>query len=127
MKVARAVVPVLLSAAIAAVVGCSKQEPTPSAPVATKQAVAPAAPAASTAAAKSDAASLIDKARSLITDKKYSEASDLLKRLSSMKLTPEQKKLVDDLMAQAQKAIAGVSGATRSATDAAGGMLGGNK
>ena len=76
--------------------------------------------AASSASESAD--SLIDKAKSLMGDSKYSEAMDLLKRLSSMELTPEQKKLVDDLMAQAQKALAGT--AASDAAKSVGGLLG---
>ena len=67
---------------------------------------------------------MIDKAKSLIADNKYSEAMDLLKKLSSMQLTPEQKKLVDDLMAQAQKAMAGAAASERhpEGPDAVGGI-----
>lgn len=79
------------------------------------------------AAASSDQAqSLIDKVKTLIAEKKYSEAATTLKELSALKLTPEQQKLVDDLKAQLQKALASTAAddATKKATDAAGGLLG---
>jgi hypothetical protein len=70
---------------------------------------------------------MIDKASSLVTANKYSEAMDLLKKLSSMQLTPKQKKMVDYLTAQVQKAMTGAatSDASQKASDAVGGMLGG--
>ena len=116
--------------------GCSKQESStppqaPEAPTAAPKATAEvqkqaeaAQSAAQTAAsaASSQAQSMIDQAKSLIADNKYAEAADLLKRLSSMQLTPEQKKLVDDLMAQVQKAMAGA--AASDATKSVGGLLG---
>ena len=118
---------------------CSKQESStpPQAPEAPKPAAEAPKPAAEVqkqadtaqsaaqtadTSASSDAQSMIDTAKSLIADNKYSEAMDLLKRLSSMQLTPEQKKLVDDLMAQAQKAMAGA--AASDATKSVGGLLG---
>jgi hypothetical protein len=138
MKIAGSIVVIALCAGL--LTACSKQEsqpaatPGPEAPEATAEvqkqveAVKPAAQQAASSVA-SEAQSMIDKAKSLIADNKYSEAMDLLKRLSSMELTPEQKKLVDDLMAQVQNAMAGAaaSEATKKARDAVGGMLGGNQ
>jgi hypothetical protein len=100
------------------VAGCGQQE--------TK---APAAPAANTAPAAADmkaaatkavdqakqagtqmaadlsaqAQGMIDKAKSLIGEKKYQEAITSLQQVAMSKITPEQKKTVDDLIAQAQK------------------------
>jgi hypothetical protein len=141
MRIVRLLSAITLCASL--LIACSKQETsTPQAPETTKPAAegaatemqksaetaAPAAQEAATAAT-SEAQSMIDKAKALVADSKYSEAMDLLKKLSSMQLTPEQKQLVDDLTAQVQKAMAGAaaSSATQKAQDAAGGMLGGNK
>lgn len=100
------------------VAGCGKQE-----------ASAPAAPAANTAPAAADmkavaakaaeqtkqaatemtanlsaqAQGMIDKAKGLIGEKKYQEAITSLQQVAASKITPEQKKVVDDLIAQAQK------------------------
>jgi outer membrane PBP1 activator LpoA protein len=133
MKLLRTTLPVLLSAAVTLAAGCSKQEEAPSTPkevtapaVAPKPAEAQKAVQDAAASASTQASGLIDQAKSLIADQKYTEAMDVLKRLSSMKLTPEQQQLVDDLKAQAQKALAGAaaSDASKKASDAVGGLLG---
>ncbi len=114
-------------------VACSKQEsqtPAPTTQPAAEQiqnqaeAAAPAAQNAATATA-SEAQGLIDKVQGYVTDSKYSDAANLLKELSSMKLTPEQQKLVNDLTAQVQKSMAdaAASDAQKKATDAVGGLL----
>jgi hypothetical protein len=142
MKITGSVVAITLCAAL--LTACSKQEsqpptsapPSPAAetPKAAAEIQKQTEAAQSTAqqaagSAASTAQSMIDKAKALIADNKYSEAMDLLKRLSSMQLTPEQKKLVDDLMAQAQQAMPGAAAAeaTQKAKNAIGGMLGGSQ
>ena len=129
--------PIQLVAALALGVGlvaCSKQESQtpastaqPAAENIQKQAEA-AAPAAQSAVAEtaSQAQGLISKVQGYIADSKYSDAVNVLKELSSMKLTSEQQKLVNDLTAQVQKAMASAaaSDASKKATDAVGGMLG---
>src|SRR5215218_860977 len=47
-------------------------------------------------AMKAEAQTLIDKAKSLVTDKKYEDALNSLKELSNLSLSPEQQKTVDD-------------------------------
>ena len=84
------------------------------------QAEAEATAAAS--AASSQAQALIDRAKALVTDQKYQEALTTLQQLASVQLTPEQQKLVDDLKAQIQTALA-----KKAASDALGGVLGGKK
>jgi ElaB/YqjD/DUF883 family membrane-anchored ribosome-binding protein len=68
---------------------------------------------------------LVQQAKSYISEKKYQEAATILQQISSLKLTPEQQKLYDDLKAQVQKALA--SQATQDATKAVGNILGGKK
>jgi hypothetical protein len=141
MKLRSSVLIVAVCAGLLA--GCGKQEtqpPTPTAPPVaetpkaaaemqkTAEAIPPAAQQAASSIAEG-AQGMIDKAKALIADSKYSEAMDLLKRLSSMQLTPEQRKLVDDLMAQVEQAMPGAAAAeaTQKARNAVGGMLGGNQ
>ena len=103
------------------VAGCGKQEtaaPASAAPAAT---TAPAAAKDMQAAAgkmvdqskavagqlsadlSKQAQGMIDKAKGLIGEKKYQEALTSLQQLAVSKITPEQKKTVDDLIAQVQK------------------------
>ena len=77
---------------------------------------------AATSAASGQAQALIDKAKALVTDQKYQDALTTLQQLASVQLTPEQQKLVDDLKAQIQTALA-----KKTASDALGGVLGGKK
>jgi len=49
---------------------------------------------------------LIDKAKSLIAESKFSDASDVLQQLTGKSLTSEQQKIVDGLKEQIQKALA---------------------
>ena len=102
--------------------GCGKQEtkaPAPAAP-APVAATAPDAKAVQATAEKmmdqgkaaagqlsadlsKQAQGMIDKAKGLIGEKKYQEALTSLQQLAVSKITPEQKKTVDDLIAQVQK------------------------
>ena len=84
-------------------------------------AVTPEAPPAATAIID-QAQSQIDKVKSLLADKKYTEALTALKELSAMKLTPDQQTMVDGLKAQVEKAMQ--AEATSDATKSVGGMLG---
>ena len=66
---------------------------------------------------------LIDTAKRLTSENKWSEALKTLNELANVKLTPEQQKLVESLKAQAQKQIEAM--ATKKATDEAGKAVGG--
>jgi len=103
------------------------EAPAPSETPKTTEAPAPAVAAApeaapTAAAATSEADGLIDKVKSLIADKNYTEATNVLKELGALKLTPEQQKVVDDLKAQIESALQ--AQATSEATKSVGGMLG---
>lgn len=77
------------------------------------------------AAAKDSAASgvqaLIDKAKALVGEGKYEDASRSLQQLAGQTLTVEQQKLVDGLKEQIQKALA--SRATGEAATSVGNLL----
>ncbi len=119
--------------------GCGKQDAstTPTTTDASKaatEAAKPAATAAETAKAAvtavateaaSQADDLLKKAKSLADAQKYQDAANILQQLSSLKLTPEQQKLVDDLKALIQKALA--KEAAAQGTKAVGDLLGGKK
>lgn len=117
-----------LAAAFAfGLVGCNKNEPTTTATddankAASSDAAAQATNAATevtnaavqatNAAATMNAADngkvqeLIDTAKGLVADGKFSDASSLLQQLAGQSLTDVQQKLVDDLKDQIQKALA---------------------
>lgn len=147
MKTTQRLPAAAICAAAAMLIGCGKTEQ--SAPAAASEAPksvqeAPATPAqppqaapqlslpsveeaktAVTAPAESEAQSLIEKAQGLIAQNKYSDALNVLNQLASLKLTPEQQKLVDDLKAQVQKAMANEAAA--GAGKAIGNVLGGGQ
>lgn len=135
--------PLVLGAALLLVNGCSKSESEPPKPEqpetgaaptlgadAIKRATATAETVRDTAREATDQASnraqeLITQARGLVDAKKYAEASNILQQLASLKLTPEQQKLVDDLKSSIQQGLA--QQATSKAGDAVGNVLGGKK
>jgi hypothetical protein len=135
--------PLVLGAALLLVNGCSRSESEPPKPEqpeagaaqtlgadAIKRATATAETVRDTAKEATDQASnraqeLITQARGLVDAKKYAEASNILQQLASLKLTPEQHKLVDDLKSRIQQGLA--QQATSQAGDVVGNVLGGKK
>ena len=81
--------------------------------------------AAQVKAAQQQAQGLIDQSKTYVSEKKYQEALGSLSQLTNLKLTPEQQKLVDDLKAQIQSALAKATATDPAA--ALGGALGGKK
>ena len=72
---------------------------------------------AAKAADNAKAQELIDKAKNLVAEAKFSDASSVLQQLTGLSLTDEQTKLVAGLKEQIQKALA-----AKAAADAAGGI-----
>ena len=142
MKSARITTLLALASALSLIIGCGQKEQTAPVPPATVEKAAEAVPAEmpkapeapapavaaapevapAAAAATAEAQGAIDKVKSLIAEKKYTEALGILKELSSLKLTPDQQKIVDDLKAQIENALQ--AQATSEATNSAGGLLG---
>lgn len=75
--------------------------------------------------ANTKAQELLTQAQTLVSEKKYEEATSLLQKLSDLELTPEQQKMLDNLKATIQKAIE--SDAVKEGAKAIGNLLGGEK
>lgn len=58
------------------------------------------------AVAAGDVAAMLDQAKKFVGDGKVKEATDLVQKLSSLQLTPEQKQLLEEIKALIQKATA---------------------
>jgi hypothetical protein len=84
---------------------------------------AQAATAKDALATAAKAQGLIDTAKRLTGENKWSEALKILNDLASYKLTPEQQTLVDNLKAEAQKQLEAL--AAKKAADEAGKAVGG--
>jgi hypothetical protein len=95
--------------------------PAPSTPASPSTAVGDVKPAVTQAATAATAEvtakfnSVVDQAKSLLGQNKYTEALNSLQGLSGLKLTPEQEQVVTDLKAQIQKLMA-----AKATTDGAG-------
>jgi hypothetical protein len=129
MKLTSFVTGIAVCSSLVLATACKKEEPPsgPQTPKAGEAATPDAAKVADTAKATAQQAAdkaqgVIDKAQALVKDNKFQDALSTLSQLADLKLTPEQQKLVDDLKAQIQSAMA--KGA---ASDAVGGVLGGKK
>jgi hypothetical protein len=142
MKSAKITTLLALASAFSLIIGCGQKEQTAPEPPANVEKAAEAAPAEmpkaaeapapavaaapevapAAAAATTEAQGLIDKVKSLIAEKKYTEAMNVLKELTALKLTPDQQKIVDDLKAQIKNALQ--AQATSEATKSVGGLLG---
>ncbi len=148
MKIKPLVTGIVLCSLVVLVSGCKKEESAPEAQI-TPQANTPTAPdltkvadtakatasqvatqvagqaTAQAQAAERQAQGVIDRAKSFVAEKKYQDALTSLNQLANLKLTPEQQKLVDDLKAQIQSALAKATASD--AASALGGALGGKK
>lgn len=141
MKRIRFVTSIALGTALLLVGGCGQSGRTPEPPPkgeaetspaqtkateAMKQATTAAEAVKDTAKAAVDQAAskaqeLITQAKGLVDAKKYADASNILQQLAALKLTPEQQKLVEDLKATIQQALA--KQATSEGVKAVGGLL----
>ncbi|MCX7915101.1 MAG: hypothetical protein N3A53_02200 [Verrucomicrobiae bacterium] len=123
-------------AALLPVVVCGKKESEPLAAQVVEDKSAASAPSSAAALAPSaeknvseiavQAEALIEQARTHLDEREYQSPPDVLQKVSALKLTPEQQKLVQELQATAQRELAKVATdkAASEAGKAVGGMLG---
>lgn len=78
---------------------------------------------AQASAVTTQAQGMIDQARKLLGDNKWSEALAMLNKLGGQSLSPDQQSVVQTLQGQAQKGVE--AAAAKSATDAAASAVGG--
>jgi hypothetical protein len=143
MKPKFLILTVTLGASLACLTGCGPKQPeqppeqqppaTTNAVTGAVEALKPAAEQAAKAVtdtantavadATAKANALIEQAKTLIGQTKYTEALNTLQQLGNVKLTPEQEKLVASLKEQIQKAMAAGSATTKDAANAAGNLL----
>lgn len=122
---------IVAAAAVLMVSGCGKKESEPPAvkpPADRPTAAVPSAPSAMEKVGEiaAQAAALIEQARAHINKKEYQAALNVLQKVSALKLTPEQQKLVQELQATAQRELAkaATDKAASEAGKAVGGLLG---
>jgi hypothetical protein len=92
-------------------------------PVAEKTKETTEAVKTATANASADIMAALENAKKLVTEGKWQEAAKALEPLGSLKLTPEQQSLVDQLKKQIAQLQAGSQKVTEGATKAVGDLL----